>query len=348
MESRSSSRRLGLEALEHRTLMAGNVLVSVDATGLLTMQGDSADNMVQIEQLVNDGPSGPWPGVRYAISAVDPNNMTTINGQTEVVVEGVKSVDIAMRDGADRVFAHAPHRPGRRAHLPGIVNIDMGSSAYTGSDSLTLRVENHKQININLGPGVDSLDMDGVVHQLNILGDPVYSAEDTHTPFNDDHMRFRSLKADGPVTIDTKYGDDEVSLLGTFTANSNSTWTIFTGSGNDRVSVLGTDWKSALRIDTGIGDDDVSVSGLQHATALTVNTGRGDDEVQIGSRGVDIVFDSFAVWLGAGDDYLNLLGVKSAKSNLNGADDTDTLQTHQEWPSDLGEATIAGFEIHWG
>lgn len=62
------SRRLMIENLESRTMMAGNVTISV-TDGLLTITGDHNHNGVAIRQLPTAGPTTPWPGVRLEIAA---------------------------------------------------------------------------------------------------------------------------------------------------------------------------------------------------------------------------------------------------------------------------------------
>src|SRR5205823_2500149 len=63
-----SQRHLNVEWLEPRTLLAGNILASVDATGNLTLTGDSQINDVTITQ------------VGLASFVITGNNATTVNG----------------------------------------------------------------------------------------------------------------------------------------------------------------------------------------------------------------------------------------------------------------------------
>src|SRR5687768_15867109 len=118
-QKRLPTRRLSIEGLESRTLMAGNVTATVEA-GVLAVTGDNADNLVYLRQLPSQ-PSTTWQGFRYSIESWTPRYKlpTTINGQAAVVVEGVKNVNIDMKDGGDRVYVGNPSRPGAIANLPG-------------------------------------------------------------------------------------------------------------------------------------------------------------------------------------------------------------------------------------
>ena len=73
------SRRLGLESLEGRQLMAGNVLVSVNSLGDLLITGDSQDNNIQIFHSMQQG--AVIPG-KFLVTGAQ-NSNTLINGQPD-------------------------------------------------------------------------------------------------------------------------------------------------------------------------------------------------------------------------------------------------------------------------
>jgi hypothetical protein len=153
-----------------------------------------------------------------------------------------------------------------------------------------------------------------------------------------------ALSAGGPVSIDSRYGNDEVLLRSFVARNSSAAVAINSGGGDDRVGVelQSARFQAPLRIDTGDGNDRIVVGDVQQATAIYVNSGRGNDSVWV-QRSSGIA--SLSVWLGVGDDRLNLHSVTSLKSVLLGGDGADTLQTFANYPSDLGEETITGFEV---
>jgi len=339
MHNRSKTRRLAVESVENRSLLAGNVLATVDASGLLTVTGDDAANQIYIRQLPASGSSTTWSGARYSIAALGSNNTTKINSQSAIVVEGVKSVDMAMKGGMDYVNVTNPNRGDKIATLPGSVNVDMGND----QDNLILWVENHQQINIQLGTGSDGLDMRrAIVHTLSIEGDPVFHAGDPPAPPPHDVMTL-GLTAGGPVAIDSRYGNDNVTFNNFTGLNSTATLSINTGGGDDKVYVGAVRIKAPLRVETGDGNDRVLLDYLQEATTVVVNTGRGNDHMQVQSS--TVVLPKLSIWVGQGDDTVELLDVKSLETVLGGGDGTDTLQTYEAAPNELGDATISGFEI---
>ena len=88
-------KRLGVEALELRAMMTGNVTAVVEANGSLRISGDTADNGIVITQTATN---------TFQVAG---DATTTINGQTlgtPAVLSGVtKSFKIEMNSGNDSV-----------------------------------------------------------------------------------------------------------------------------------------------------------------------------------------------------------------------------------------------------
>jgi hypothetical protein len=77
-----------------------------------------------------------------------------------VIVDGViNGVQIDLGDGNDELAASRPQPNGGRpnANLLGLVTINMGA----GRDRADLFIENHRQIDLDLGTGADRLTMGG-------------------------------------------------------------------------------------------------------------------------------------------------------------------------------------------
>src|SRR5262245_19355375 len=109
------NRRLRLECLEPRAMLAGNVTASVNGSGNLTITGSNADNQIEITQVDVDS---------YLISGTD----TTINGETELQVDGVQgSLTVDLKGGAD-VFAFTGASSGESfsSHFNGSITIKGG------------------------------------------------------------------------------------------------------------------------------------------------------------------------------------------------------------------------------
>ena len=74
-----ATRRLAIEKLEQRALLAGTVSVSVNHAGSLLVNGDSADNAVEIAYV---------SGNQWTVSGT---GGTTINGGTTPVTLAVRN-----------------------------------------------------------------------------------------------------------------------------------------------------------------------------------------------------------------------------------------------------------------
>src|SRR5207244_5328908 len=116
-----SVRRLMVESLESRAMLAGNVTVSV-TDNMLRIVGDAAGNDIEIQQ-VQQTFVGEWPGVKLQIIG----HGTTINGQaTSLIVEGVKNSFIGLQGGNNHLLVGNTSKtssPPNPVNLPGHVHI---------------------------------------------------------------------------------------------------------------------------------------------------------------------------------------------------------------------------------
>ena len=88
---RKLRRRLFLEGLERRAMLAGDVFASVSGSGNLTITGDSDDNSIEITQLT---------ATSFSITGLDG---TLINGESDIEVDVSGNVTIDLRNGDDTV-----------------------------------------------------------------------------------------------------------------------------------------------------------------------------------------------------------------------------------------------------
>jgi VCBS repeat-containing protein len=159
----SRSRRLNIEQLESRRVLAGNVQASVRG-GSLNIVGDSSDNEITITYGAN------------VFTVASRDGSTTINGQAGPQdFTGVKKdVNIAMGNGADVVEFDGGSDPNDAIWIRNRLNIDMGS----GADQLLVTNVHTLRLFMNLGTGNDTLNIgnDGsdpgilVTKEANILG----------------------------------------------------------------------------------------------------------------------------------------------------------------------------------
>jgi hypothetical protein len=300
----SRERRLLLESLETRQLLAGDITASV-VDGRLTLTGDDAANEVFVGDL-GDG--------RFVIRGMAgaTGAATTINGQAEVIVEGVVDTagitDITANLGGgddrflfsiesdwsggnpfsqgwtDGAFKPLLHDHGY-ASLAGKLVVNLGdgndTAVITGSASAGMEIEG----------GSDAGD-DGVFIRTNVAQSTHYVV--THLGGGNDYVALSLESIPDAVDVTTGDGNDTVLLAYRTDANLN----LDTGAGNDRVVVEGgytspgkvnpapangTD--NTLTILTGTGDDNIALTQL-FASKLIVDSGLGLDEVTI--KGINI------------------------------------------------------------
>ena len=336
MQSTSNRRRLVVETLEGRSMLAGNISVSV-VDGSLTIIGDDQANGFAIEQTLTNSfrvrpkPTGGEPTLINGVEAV----FLTFHGVTN-------DINISVNGGADDVeagwdFDSAILIP-RNLVVDGgagaddiLVNANTGVSGrggYVILRSADFVEPAHARVPKNfVATGVKSFLFAG----LQVTGDAVISgtAGDDHYVMDGD--RFGNLK------INTFAGPDVIRLA--FSPQ-------ITGN---------------VDIDTGDGDDKVSIGSLS-ADNLTVNLAQGADEFFawgkssigheariFGGEGSDNVSlegfnaqDAFFVWLYSENDRLEIKNTVSPRAVLGGGPGIDTLILGSG--NSIGQIDQSGFE----
>ncbi|MCA9264796.1 MAG: hypothetical protein KDA60_13140 [Planctomycetales bacterium] len=268
------SMEFGVESLESRRLLTGNVVVR-DLAGALIIRGDQLDNAFVVAEVV---------GNRYTVT---PSLGTTINGSASTFTTRVyeneprfvintgagndgiglqnlsdlRSLSVVTGDGRDVIGGNAIETRGR-------MSFNMGR----GDDVLSLTAAESKgSFSVNVGDGDDMLALIGV---------------------------------DGTVgRIVTGNGDD---LLAMSDADFNRS-SLMMGSGDDGATIdtIQSQTESVASINLGSGNDQIRVSSFE-AQTLLVNAGTGDDSVSVTSPTQIAGRSVFAG--GAGIDDLDLSG----------------------------------------
>lgn len=135
---------LGIETLENRQMMAGDVSVNVTGGGDLVIAGDNASNELEVR---STGFAG-----QYEIQG---EAGTTINGQSSITVQGVvDDIRINLRGGDNRIKLQG---------TPSANNFnvdDVRFSSRNGEDSISLDMVNLSgQFRANMGGGIDAVGM---------------------------------------------------------------------------------------------------------------------------------------------------------------------------------------------
>src|SRR5262245_3790968 len=243
-------RRLMLEGLETRALLAGNVSASLIG-GTLFIRGDNAGNGVHVIQ-VTDG--------LYAVTGLDQGgDATRINGVENDTVEfsGVLNINIDSRKGDDAVAVGAEGLA-IDALVEECFELDLGLDSTEGGSLEALSLV------INTGDGDDV---------VAVIGEFLTAA--IFTGNHDDSVAIGD-SAFLSLVIDTGNGFDGVCIED-FDARVLS---VSTGNHSDFVDISDADI-GTLSIITGAAGDDVSVVNVGVDFAASVLTGGGDDFIEI-------------------------------------------------------------------
>ena len=282
-------RSLAVESLERRSMLAGNVSVSVTG-GSLFVRGDDKDNAVLIEQVGNG---------EYAVSGFDfadagisgyQSGPTKINGAANgtVVVSGVTGdIHVDLRKGNDGLgIGNSVDDLLALAEECGFgLGIGEGSGSGSGSGSeeaFTIAAAQHvedqffapRNLIVNTGDGNDGVAI--------------------------------SASVAGVLSVSTGNGNDGVVVGGSFSLESEAhigdDLIILTGGGHDHACVDFVTVHDHLNVQTGEGNDGVELFGFDAGHVL-VTTGNGNDFVDLDGFDTDreIVVDT-----GAGHDSARL------------------------------------------
>lgn len=337
MRKAGCARRLMTESLEHRTLLAGDVLVSV-VEGNLMVEGDAEGNSFAIR-------SGEAPGV-FIVAGIPSSNgtQTTINGMTDPVrVDGVRhnvlvndgagndhvdlvglqfmgNVGIRLGEGDDRVTVGRPAAPNPTPTPPPGVRLG-GNLMIGGGDGddvvLIHRAGVQGRLGIHTGSGNDRV-------LVGPEGDPTNPTPQPPMPPVFAHRAF----------IELGEGNDAARIHHTRIGDGLA---INAGPGDNVVGLRGVEAR-AIRIMGNAGNDTVNVERVR-ARVLNMATGEGDDRVVIR----DAMFANLAVFLGSGNDGLTIGRTNVAnRAALSGGDGDDRLNNEGE--NRIRVLRIAGFE----
>jgi hypothetical protein len=335
----SSARRLSIERLESRQLMAGDVAVAV-VEGMLQVTGDAADNDVQI-RMIPQTVSGTWPGAKYEITGASHNNTTpatTINGQDSVIVEGVKTgANIDLGEGNNFLrISRTGNNPTdyRAAAVPGPVTINTGA----GKDLLWLYLQNHAQVTVNSGSGDDRIDIHrSTLYNLTVNADsPDPNAQQD---WGQDLARIGASVVRGATNVymGPDHMDASDSLAITYGSEFDGGFH-FEGLASSLYWYAG-DSGSQVKGPVNLTVQFVTLEHVHVTGSLTVT---GNDRMSGGTLTDVTVSDELSLY-GLGDaDYFGLKDVQSPTTLIDGGDGNDTYRDYGG--NSLGEVTFTSVE----
>src|SRR5262245_24153222 len=328
----NSPRRLGLESLEGRQLMAanpfGNVQVNVNALGNVTssagdlvLTGDSNQHDLEIVQVTQNGQ--PVPG-RYFIA---PHQGTRLNGQTGgLFVNGVThDINVTLGGNNDRLNLHAENGNDFGFRVPNDLTIKLGN----GNNVLTIdHIDVGDDASIFSGSGADSVFFRGLVGfngNVNVDGGANDLTIDTGNRFDNVKLQNFAVKRDVNIRVGgTDNFTDSVDML-------------FASIGRNTT------------VDTGAGSDFVNIEEVGFNGVATINTGADADSVTMKESQADQFFFN----LGSGNDTMSMTDCFGRRIRLNGGEDTNNPNDNDTLTENcLGDFTeplnpaVVNFEHH--
>ena len=300
---RRGLRKIGVESLELRRVMAGDVIAALEGS-LLTVEGDNLSNQIAI--------------TRTAIGdvVVAGQNGALINGLPSVRFPRVQlnAVDVRMGDGDDAVVLRSL-QVGNDVH----VELGAGNDRLTAPANAASTIQGNLAVFGNEGNDVVQLAALSVLGDLFLDGGLVSLNASINTSSIDKVLSIIGDEADDVISIsgsrigldtmiETKGGSDRVNLtdLSAFliSINTDSNGAI----GLDQVTLNRVTTVENLGIFTGAGNDTVRLTDVTSGKSIITSLDEGNDRL-IATRvraAEDAVFEG-----GAGFDTLENYGISA-------------------------------------
>ena len=325
------SKRLGIERLEDRSLMAGNVTAAVQG-GFLVITGDAADNGVTVDyiqatnsyQVIGTTPSG---GTATTINGLD----TTVPANAQIFTNVTKGLKINTGAGNDLlVFGAATSST---FVVVGTVEIDTGlgndtvnigrnGNAAGGAAPIENEVNIGKSLAIKLGGGNDTLTMTNmtvanalVVHADN--NNPSIPAADgqdsitfptTFTPAGGSLQNF-PVTVGGKTTILLGGNVDTLNMLN-FTSNKGLL--IGDNGGNLNLDIVDSRVGGELKLQKNGGATNAIDLDNVIAGTVRLNTGNGVDTLTIR----DSIFERLYIDTAGARDFITIGNTRVRKLGI--------------------------------
>jgi hypothetical protein len=305
---RPATKRLLVERLEDRHLMAGNVTANVSNHALVVWGDDAANGVV----LTYDSTTQ-----KYGVAGSDTGGApTTVNGQDTsggaALFAGVNHVYVGLNGGDDQLQVGSAEAVD--FVLRQWLSIDMGDgddkvilgsagNAAGGAAPVAVDLRIGTSVNVNLGAGNDEVDLANMDVGLNLNvfagdGDDKVDFDTEFTPAGATAPQFFPVRVHGGSTLSLGGGADELKMNHFAVLGS---LTILDGAGAANISIANGDVSKTLTINTGDEADVVVVDNVR-AKQLSINTNGGSDDVTINGS----AFTGLYVRLGAARDKLTI------------------------------------------
>ncbi len=321
--ARHRQRRLFLETLETRTLLAGDISVSVSG-GDLIVRGDGRDNQVAIVQLSRR---------EYAVVGF---NGTQVEGSADpLVVRGVTgNIEADLKSGNDLIgVGNDP------AGLIAIANAFGFGGALGNAEALQtqllgllieaqapLQLEVHRHLIVRSGSGRDGVAVIGDIHRdlvaslgtgnnaLVVLDSTLGGDLIVRNGRDDDDVFLTGVQIDGALDVNVQSGRNVIDVI---ESSIGASARLVTGAQDDVVHIDDTAIGDDLVVITGSGDDIVLAHALEGAGMdiggnVDIHTGAGRDAVELEG----LVRGSVAIRTSSQADLVLLLNLEIRKNLL--------------------------------
>lgn len=301
---------LGLETLEARQMLAGDVVVNLNSSGDLTIQGDNQSNIVDVYSERQDEVTITGLDGTHVIVDGQSYDEYTFDLPTEEIADDVR---IKMRGGDDQVML-------RFLSIGGDLKVNMGagediavlSFSEVGDDAQLLggsgrygdklSVTNSSigdDLRINSGPGSKTFDMFTPIDEIGVSADVSDPIAKNVSLRGGSGVTVVAIGAtfDGKLSVNTGSGDDGIVFIA---ANLTDEVSISTGSGNDAlVFEGGTTFQDELHVSLGSGDDRVDFADYTQSLGSAKFKGGSGTNVIYNFDNINTVtlddFDNFQV-----------------------------------------------------
>lgn len=276
MSKLQNTRRLSVESMESRQLMAGNVFASV-VGGDLVLNGDGQSNGVEVRQL--------GAGVYRIIGTVHggaPTNIVLggVAANSHVVGGVVDDFHINLNAGSDSLLMSSAGLPvGAKMLVP----TDLNVRTHDGNDRVVINnVKVRDDAFIDLGNDNDYLSMYGT----GTYGSPITPDNNLaiHGGAGADFVNLHTALVRDTLIVNLQDGND-TAYLNTVSVGDDAL--LYTGNGDDRLQVYKLSVRDDIVIDMGAGKDRAILNYVT-ADRLYAHMGSGDsDYLWIGNTKVN-------------------------------------------------------------
>lgn len=271
-------RRLGIEGLELRALMAGDVTATVTA-GVLEIIGDSKGNSVQIRQ----------SGTEWRVQGIS----TTVNGSRSAqFFSGVTDITVNLQGGNDIVQVTDGTLTGALeiVDIAGAMNINLARLNANAIDILTFNQKDQVTItNCEVVGDVALVTFAGTgdaLDQISVFNTQIGGSLGIAAGTGNDLVDVRNTSVGSNLTIDTSFTTAADSdIVNVSQSSSGGVFSVATGNGRDTIAIKNFTAGGNMTVTTSSNASDVNdlvnISSSSTGGSLTLSTGAGHDIVTI-------------------------------------------------------------------